>query len=57
LCKPEIERNTEAIATLSVRLQDAEESIDTMAEVTKELQELRNHFYGFISEPQEAEEK
>lgn len=57
LCKPEIERNTEAITALSVRLQDTEETIDTVAEVTKELQELRNHFYGFISEPQEVEEK
>lgn len=57
LCKPEGERNTEAITALYVRLQDAEEAIDTMTELTKDLQELRNHFYGFISEPQDVEEK
>jgi len=55
LCKPEQERNQEIIIALYVRLKDAEEAIDTVAELTGELRNLRNYFYGFMSEPQEAE--
>lgn len=57
LCKPETEQNKEAIGALYGRLADAEEAIDTVASLTKDLQELRNYFYGFMSEPREVEEK
>ncbi len=57
LCKPEPEQNKEAITALYERLADAEDAIDTVAELTKDLQELRKYFYGFMSEPREVEEK
>jgi hypothetical protein len=57
LCKPETEQDTETIADLRERLRDTEENIDTIADLTKELQELRAYFFGFLSEPREAEEK
>ncbi len=57
LCKTENEQNKEAIGTLYGRLADAEEAIDTVASLTKDLQELRNYFFGFMSEPREVEEK
>ncbi|MBI2120441.1 MAG: hypothetical protein HYT94_02335 [Parcubacteria group bacterium] len=57
LCKPESEQNQETIAELHERLYAAEEAIDTVASLTRELQELREYFFGFLSEPREAEEK
>lgn len=55
LCKPENEQNIETLTTLCERLLDAEEAIDTVSELTGELRELRNYFYGLMSEPQEVE--
>lgn len=57
LCKPTEEQNQETVAALYIRLYDAEEAIDTIASLTGELRELRNHFFGFLSEPREAGEK
>jgi hypothetical protein len=54
LCKPENEQNSEAIAALYQRLADSEEAIDTVSELTGELRELRNYFYGLMSEPQDV---
>lgn len=45
------------MAALYDRLSVAEEAIDTVASLTGELRQLREYFYGFMSEPREAEEK
>lgn len=57
LCKSEEERDHETVVELNKRLCSAEEAIDTMASLTKELHELRAYFFGFLSEPREVEEK
>jgi hypothetical protein len=57
LRKPENEQNKDSMAALYVRLTDAEEAIDTVASLTGELRQLREYFYGFMSEPRETEGK
>lgn len=57
LCKPKNEQDKESMAALYGRLVVAEEAIDTVSSFTGELRQLREYFYGFMSEPREVEEK
>lgn len=57
LCKPENERHQETIAELYERLNAAEEAIDEIGSLSKDLQELRAYFYTVMSEPREAREQ